>query len=61
MKRLLAVTLFLTVDLILLGSFVRVVDAGLGCPDWPGCYGHTSPIGALDRIREEMAFVPMGR
>ena len=60
MKRLLAVTLFLTVDLILLGSFVRVVDAGLGCPDWPGCYGHTSPIGALDRIREEMASRPDG-
>lgn len=25
---------------IILGSFTRLVDAGLGCPDWPGCYGH---------------------
>jgi cytochrome c oxidase assembly protein subunit 15 len=25
---------------ILLGAFVRLSDAGLGCPDWPGCYGH---------------------
>ncbi len=25
---------------ILLGSYVRLSDAGLGCPDWPGCYGH---------------------
>jgi len=25
---------------ILLGAYVRLSDAGLGCPDWPGCYGH---------------------
>jgi cytochrome c oxidase assembly protein subunit 15 len=25
---------------IVLGAFVRLSDAGLGCPDWPGCYGH---------------------
>ena len=23
-----------------LGTFTRLIDAGLGCPDWPGCYGH---------------------
>ena len=25
---------------IVLGAYTRLVDAGLGCPDWPGCYGH---------------------
>ncbi len=25
---------------IALGAFTRLIDAGLGCPDWPGCYGH---------------------
>ena len=25
---------------VALGAFTRLVDAGLGCPDWPGCYGH---------------------
>lgn len=25
---------------VILGAFTRLVDAGLGCPDWPGCYGH---------------------
>ena len=34
----LLVTLFALV-VIVLGAFVRLSDAGLGCPDWPGCYG----------------------
>lgn len=25
---------------VVLGAYVRLSDAGLGCPDWPGCYGH---------------------
>ena len=25
---------------VVLGAYTRLVDAGLGCPDWPGCYGH---------------------
>jgi len=34
---LIAVVLAFTV--VLLGAYTRLVDAGLGCPDWPGCYG----------------------
>ncbi len=30
----------LAVVVVVLGAFTRLVDAGLGCPDWPGCYGH---------------------
>jgi cytochrome c oxidase assembly protein subunit 15 len=29
-----------TIFVVVLGAFTRLVDAGLGCPDWPGCYGH---------------------
>ncbi|MEJ6476043.1 COX15/CtaA family protein [Pseudoalteromonas piscicida] len=30
---------FVTVVVVTLGAFTRLSDAGLGCPDWPGCYG----------------------
>ena len=39
-----ALTLFLTFDLVMFGAFTRLTDSGLGCPDWPGCYGSASPI-----------------
>jgi len=34
------VALMLAFVVIVLGAYTRLVDAGLGCPDWPGCYGH---------------------
>ena len=52
--------LFLSFDLILLGAFTRLSDSGLGCPDWPGCYGHASPIGASAHIAAAEAAVPTG-
>ena len=55
-----AVTLVLTVDLIVFGSFTRLSDSGLGCPDWPGCYGHASPIGADAPIAQAEAAMPTG-
>jgi cytochrome c oxidase assembly protein subunit 15 len=56
----LALATFLTFDLIMFGAFVRGVDAGLGCPDWPGCYGRVSPWGALPQIQIEQAARPTG-
>ncbi len=59
-RRLLWLTLFITFDLIVFGAFVRLADAGLGCPDWPGCYGSFTPLGAMDEIRAEVAVLPDG-
>ena len=39
-RALLLLALALTLGVIALGAHVRLTDAGLGCPDWPGCYGH---------------------
>ena len=54
------VTLFLTFDLIIFGAFTRLTDSGLGCPDWPGCYGHASPVGAMAQITSAQAAMPTG-
>ena len=53
-------TLFLTFDLVLFGAFTRLTDSGLGCPDWPGCYGHASPVGAQAPIAQAQAAMPTG-
>lgn len=36
----LRLTLVFALLVILMGAYTRLSDAGLGCPDWPGCYGH---------------------
>ena len=53
-------TLFLTFDLVLFGAFTRLTDSGLGCPDWPGCYGSASPSGAVAQISQAQAEMPTG-
>ena len=53
-------TLFLTFDLVLFGAFTRLTDSGLGCPDWPGCYGSASPLGAQHHINAAQTAVPTG-
>ena len=59
-RKILFLTWFLTLDLIMFGAFVRLTDSGLGCPDWPGCYGSVTPLGALQSIREAVQVMPEG-
>lgn len=46
LRRLALLGMSLCLIVIVLGAWVRLTDAGLGCPDWPGCYGHVTPAGA---------------
>ena len=55
-----ALTLFLTFDLIVFGAFTRLSDSGLGCPDWPGCYGEVTPLGARADIHAAQTAAPGG-
>lgn len=40
LKRLSVIAVLLACGVVALGAYTRLKDAGLGCPDWPGCYGH---------------------
>jgi cytochrome c oxidase assembly protein subunit 15 len=60
LRALTLVTLFLTFDLVLFGAFTRLTDSGLGCPDWPGCYGNSSPFGAVHQITQAQTHLPDG-
>lgn len=46
LRRLALIGGLLCFGVVVLGAYVRLSAAGLGCPDWPGCYGHLTPIGA---------------
>ncbi len=54
------VLVFMTFDLIVFGAFTRLTDSGLGCPDWPGCYGVSNPFHALGEIQQAEAAMPSG-
>ena len=54
------VLVFMTFDLIVFGAFTRLTDSGLGCPDWPGCYGTSNPWHALGEISLAEAAMPTG-
>ncbi|QIL73586.1 heme A synthase [Diaphorobacter sp. HDW4B] len=60
LQALTVLTLFLTFDLVLFGAFTRLTDSGLGCPDWPGCYGSSSPVGAMAEITAAQTAMPTG-
>lgn len=58
--RLVSITLAATFVLVVLGAYVRLSDAGLGCPDWPGCYGNLTPAHSASEINAAEAVQPGG-
>lgn len=59
-RRLALLACALTALVIVFGAYVRLSDAGLGCPDWPGCYGAISPHHAAESISSAENAQPLG-
>ena len=51
-RRLAVITAVMVYLLMVMGGIVRVTGSGLGCPDWPTCYGHLIPPLELHSIIE---------
>ena len=57
MKKIAAICFLVAILVILLGAFTRLADAGLGCPDWPTCYGHLwvpSSIADIEQANQKL-------
>lgn len=55
-----ALLVTLIFELTAFGAFTRLSDSGLGCPDWPGCYGTAAPVLAHADISAAQAANPVG-
>ncbi|UTH76319.1 heme A synthase [Chromobacterium sp. IIBBL 290-4] len=60
MRKLVWLALLLAMIVVPFGAYVRLSNAGLGCPDWPGCYGRLSPAHAVDSIQAAQLASPEG-
>lgn len=58
LRLLVGVSIFVAFVVVVLGAYTRLVDAGLGCPDWPGCYGQLLVPSTAEEIASAEALFP---
>jgi cytochrome c oxidase assembly protein subunit 15 len=57
-RRLCLVATLVALCVVVMGAWVRLSHAGLGCPDWPGCYGHLTVGEAVENAQHANAAFP---
>lgn len=57
-RKLIYIATVITLCVVVLGAYVRLSDAGLGCPDWPGCYGTLTVPQSSEAIADAQAAFP---
>ncbi len=58
LRHITTIAAILALMVIMLGAYTRLTDAGLGCPDWPGCYGHMVLPSAKDALQSAQNYYP---
>lgn len=53
------VAMLVSLLVIMLGAYTRLTHAGLGCPDWPGCYGQITAPSALSHVQAKFPDTPI--
>lgn len=53
-----SIAVILALFVVMLGAYTRLTDAGLGCPDWPGCYGHMVLPSAQNELQSAQSQFP---
>ncbi|KTC66567.1 cytochrome c oxidase assembly protein [Legionella adelaidensis] len=57
LRTIVLIAIFLALGVVTLGAYTRLTNAGLGCPDWPGCYGKiVLPTNAIDLAGAQQSF-----
>lgn len=57
-RKLVVVSILLAIIVVSLGAYTRLTHAGLGCPDWPGCYGLIDVPQTSEQIEKAQAAFP---
>jgi cytochrome c oxidase assembly protein subunit 15 len=52
-RRLALLGAILCFGVVVLGGYTRLSNSGLGCPDWPGCFGHVAPTGSAEQYASD--------